>query len=405
MARRSSIPSIAAALAVVAGLAGGCAARPTPAVAAAGVDHGHGGGDPVAPALEFLAVAAYAANTLVVPGDATRFGSISGLAFDAVTSQWVGAIDDPVRPRLAWLDIRTGVDRLEMAPLRYTYLRPPPDDTPPSVVDGLDLESLVPLGDGSFAATNEGYIDRRGVAHQPLVLHLARDGAVLGVAAAPPSFAIDPDDRTRGVRHNLGLEALAHLPDGRLVAGLEQPLAQDGPVSSVVRGGRIRLVEFVPEDATWRPGRQWAYDLDPTPRQVGYESPCQDGENGLSELYALDASRLLALERACLSGKPGAPAFNPVRLHLVWLDGADDVAPLPSLEGVEVRPLRKQLLLDLTTLAPQLPLELRTFDNFEGMAAGPAAPDGAPTVLLVSDDNFRATQRLTFLWLKLRGLQ
>jgi len=168
------------------------------------------------------------------------------------------------------------------------------------------------------------------------------------------------------------------------------------------RGGRVRLIEFVRTGNQWAPGREWAYDLDPTPRQAGYGEPCLDGENGLAELYAIDATRLITLERACLVGAPDAPAFNPVRLHLVDLAGADDVSSHPALAGVDVRPAPKRLLLDLTTLTPRLPPALRTGSNFEGVSQGPPAPDGSPTLLLVSDDNFRATQTLAFVWLKLQ---
>jgi hypothetical protein len=41
--------------------------------------------------------------------------------------------------------------------------------------------------------------------------------------------------------------------------------------------------------------------------------------------------------------------------------------------------------------------ELAQLDNFEGMAFGPDLPDGARTLLLVSDDNFNPHQRTAFL--------
>jgi hypothetical protein len=357
---------------------------------------------PAAVAVEYLGAASYAPGALTMPGDSLRFGGLSGLAFDVESGRWVGAVDDPVRPRLAWFDVPVRGTAPQIAPQRYTFLHPADGVITAAELAALDLESLVALPDGGFAATNEGYVDRRGVAHQPAVLRLTREGVVAAVASPRDAFTMNPADTSRGVRHNLGLESLARLPDGRLVSGLEQPLAQDGPVSSATRGGRVRLVEFLPTTTSWTAGREWAYDLDATPGQRGYGGACQDGETGLSELYALDLGRLVALERACLRGAVGAPAFNPVRLYLVELGGADDVSSLASLAGAAVRPLRKRLLLDLTTLATRVPPTLRTFSNFEGMAPGPPAPDGSPTLLLVSDDNFRETQTLAVMWLKLR---
>ncbi|MGE0360692.1 MAG: esterase-like activity of phytase family protein [Vicinamibacterales bacterium] len=392
--RRTSIPPIVALWVVVAATVG-CAARaPVSGTAAPSGEIG----------LEWLGATVYAPGTLAPPGESLRVGSVSGLAFDGRSGQWVAALDEIIRPRLAWLDVIPGGGGPTVVPRAFTFLRLVPGGAPPESIQALDMESLVALPDGDFMTTNEGHTDRRGVPHQPVLLRIRRDGALMAAIHPRDRFRIDPADRTRGVRHNLGLESLTRTPDGRLISGLEQPLAQDGPPTSATRGGRVRLVEFVPEGATWRPGREWAYDLDPTPAQAGYGSPCEDGENGLSELYALDDTRLIALERACLRGAEGAPAFNPVRLHLVDISTADDVATHDALDGVAARPAPKRLLLDLTSLTDRMPAALRTWSNFEGIAAGPPAPDGSPTLLLVSDDNFRATQTLAFLWLKLRGL-
>jgi hypothetical protein len=353
--------------------------------------------------LEYLGASVHAPGTLGVRSDPLRVGSLSGLTFDPPTGLWVGAMDDITRPRLVWLGITGGAAGPSIVPRRFTFLRIVEGGAPPEVFDALDMESLTSLPAGDFATTNEGHIDRGGVAHQPVVLRLSRQGVVTHAVAPRPHFAIDAADPSRGVRHNLGLESLTRTPDGRLITGLEQPLAQDGPVSNGTRGGRVRLAEFVPEGRSWRPGREWAYDLDPTPVQPGYDTACADGENGLSELYALDDTRFIALERACLAGAEGRPAFNPVRLHLVDVAGAD-VSSHASLAGRQVRPAQKRLLLDLTLLTGRLPSALATGSNFEGMAAGPPAPDGSPTLLLVSDDNFRASQTLAFVWLKLQRM-
>ena len=359
---------------------------------------------PGGPALSYLGASVHEPGTMVMPGDPLRFGSLSGLLLDAQTGQWVGAMDDTQRPRLVWLDVAPAENGLSVRPLRYTYLRAVPGVTPPETLQALDMESLAELPDGSFAATNEGHLDRNGTPHQPALIRIARDGGVGPVVYPRAHFMMPAGDRSRGVRHNLGLESLTRTPDGRLLSGLEQPLAQDGPESSPARGGRIRLVEFVPDGDSFRPGREWAYDLDPTPRRIGYTTICQDGENGLSELYALDDRRLIALERACLFGPVGRPAFNPVRLHLVDLDGADDISSQASIAGLDVRPVHKRLLLDLATLTTRVGPELQRWSNFEGIAAGPPAADGSPTIVLVSDDNFRASQTLAFVWLKLSGL-
>ena len=57
---------------------------------------------------------------------------------------------------------------------------------------------------------------------------------------------------------------------------------------------------------------------------------------------------------------------------------------------------RKRLLLDFDSVAPRLSSALSRLENFEAMAFGPIV-NGTPTLLMVSDDNFRATQKTAFL--------
>ncbi|MEZ5290780.1 MAG: esterase-like activity of phytase family protein [Vicinamibacterales bacterium] len=387
--RPSSISPI---LALVAALAAGAACAP---VLPATVGRA---GDP--PEVRLLGASAIWAGTWP-PLDGVRVGSLSALAYDSASRRWMAASDDIVRPRLLWFDV-SGSPSLDPMPVGVTFITAGPG-APPDALTALDMEGLAVLGDGSLAVSHEGHVDRRGVARQPQVLFATREGVVTGGVRPRERFTIDPADRTHGVRHNLGLESLTRTPDGRLLSGLEQPLAQDGPVSSAARGGVVRLVEFVPGPPAWRPGREWAYQLEPTPSVAGYGPACEDGENGLSDLLALTDSTLLALERACLLASDGAPAYNPVRLFEVTLDGADDVSGLDSLAGAAPVLARKRLVVDLAQWRSRLPPALATLSNFEGMAFGPPGPAGETTVMLVSDDNFRPTQTTAFLWLALAG--
>lgn len=382
-------------LAVLALLASACAVR-VPVTAP---------GDGRAGTLRLLGSVAFATGALAVP-DGPRVGSLSGLAFDRRTGQWVAASDETVQTRLVWMDITFGA-AMVVTPSRFTFLRAGPALAVDAAV-GLEPESLVALPDGSFATTIEGYHDLEDVVHQPALVFVTRDGAVTQIVRPRGHFTIVAGDRMRGVRHNLGLESLTRTPDGRLVSGLEQPLAQDGAMSSAARGGIVRLLEFVDRVGSgWTAGREWAYPLEATATVPGYDRPCEDGQNGLSDLLALENDRWLALERACLLGAPGAPAYNPVRVFEVTTARADDVSGLPSLAGRQVRLLSKRLMLDVTALLPRLARETPIFapgSNFEALAFGPAGPRGERTVVLMSDDNLRATQTTAFLWLALPQL-
>ena len=72
--------------------------------------------------------------------------------------------------------------------------------------------------------------------------------------------------------------------------------------------------------------------------------------------------------------------------------GAENLNGIDSLAGMigSVRPVQKTLLLDLRTLG--IPL-----DNIEGITFGPDLPDGRRSLILVSDNNFAATQFTQFL--------
>lgn len=377
-------------LAILVALGAGCATRSAPGRAVA---------ETSGPKAELLGAFATLAGTLPEV-DGLPVGSLSALAFEPASGRWVSASDEIQHPRLVWFDLtlRPNISAVPQSVTPLTLATGVPADT----LTALDMEGLAIFPDGSFAVSHEGHIDRAGVARQPRILRSTHDGLVTAVLAPRDYFTIDPADRSHGVRHNLGFESLTRTPDGRLVTGLEQPLVQDGPVSNAAQGGLVRVVEFVEGPDGWRSGREWPYRLDPTPRVPGYDRPCEDGENGLSEMLALSDTTFLAVERACLLATAGAPAFNPVRLYEVSVADADDVSGQTSMAGSSPVPARKRLVVNLMDWRSRLPSSLSTLSNFEGLSFGPPGPKGERTVMLVSDDNFRVTQTTAFIWIGLR---
>lgn len=362
-------------------------------------------GDP--PALELLAWVVIPARP-IGPGTerATHFGSVSGITRDPQTGRYLGIIDDHQLARAVWLDIQFAGGRLSVTIESMTPLVPGPGvDARRSTA--ADLEAVVTLPDGTFVASEEGH-EAGGVSERPdevwpaALLHFDREGVVRRIVDFPLAFAIDAE----GVLPNQGVESLAVTPDGRLIAGLEQPRAADGRLSTGdgTDGDlaiRTRLVEFVADGDSWRAARQWMYSLAPTRLGSGFARVCADGENGLTELVALGPTAFLSLERACLLDGPGR-ARNRIAIYHVEVGGAEDVSEVPSLRTATVRGATKRLVLDFDTIIERLPPELDYLDNFEGMTFGPTLPDGGRTLLVVSDDNFRATQKTVFLLFRLR---
>ena len=122
---------------------------------------------------------------------------------------------------------------------------------------------------------------------------------------------------------------------------------------------------------------------------------------GVAVLAAAGLGWFLVVERACLLGEPGTPAYNPVRVFEADVAAADDVSAVSSLSAATPRLAAKRLVQDLSPWRPRLPPSLATLANVEGMAFGPPGPRGERTVMLVSDDNFRPTQTTAFLWFAL----
>lgn len=309
--------------------------------------------------------------------DSATFGSMSGLALDAVSGQWLAVIDDRAGTRVAWLAITAAGDQFAVTPIRMQALTAGPG-VDARIATAADLEAIVALPDGTFLMSEEGHITKDGV-WPPAILQVTRAGVVTGVVGYPPEFQISADGKT-GLRDNQGFEGLTRTPGGRVIAGLEQPLF-DEPVTSTTRGGEGRLIEFAPDGRSWKAGRQWRYPISPTPTVPGFPQPCSDGENGLVELLAVTDTTLLSMERSCWLDAAGERPANTILIFAVTLEGTT---------------ARKTLLLNLSTVTPKLSPALAHLDNFEGLAFGPPA-GGQRTLLVMSDDNFRKTQSTSFL--------
>jgi hypothetical protein len=324
-------------------------------------------------------------NYLDLP-DSKSYGSISGITPDPGSNQLVGVIDDRDNTRIAWLSFVFANNTMTVTPTRVTPLRAGPGVTD-AVAAHADLEAIAAKPDGTFLMAEEGHETADGI-WQPAILHVTRDGVVTHVTSFPGEFTMRADHK-RGVRDNQGIESLTRLPNGNLIAGLEQPLIQDGPPATFDRGGRGRLIEFAPrQDGGYAPRRQWWYPIERTPRIQGYDDVCSDGENGLVELLAISNTELFAMERACLIDKPTGNTANAIRLFAI---------------EISRREVRKTMALDLSTLKLRLSPALARLENFEGMSFGPTSTTGVRTLLLVSDDNFRPTQKTSFLLFGIRS--
>jgi hypothetical protein len=180
-----------------------------------------------------------------------------------------------------------------------------------------------------------------------------------------------------GPRQDHAIESLTFARNGELVVSvLEDPLLTDGPEPTECAGGVTRITVQSVQGAVLA---QYAYELDPLP-----DGPA-DGNAGVASILACEpatSTRFLLLERAFVPG-----SGNRIRVYVADVSRATDVLALPSLVGAPIEPARKTLLVDLADVG------LEGLENIEGMTWGPDVCTGERTLVLVSDDNFSATQR------------
>ncbi len=200
------------------------------------------------------------------------------------------------------------------------------------------------------------------------------------------------DTQTSGVRNNLAFESLTISPDQTtLYTATENALLQDGDRTSLIAPSRSRVIQY--NLVTGQPEKEYLYLADAIAKAPTGGTAA---DSGLVDLLAIDnRGTLLALERSFAVGQG-----NTIKIYEVTLQGATDITTINSLSGITsnqlaaIQPVQKRLILNLDTL--NLPNSDGNHptgtDNIEGLSFGPRLADGRQSIVLVSDNNFGATQ-------------
>ncbi len=318
----------------------------------------------------------------------TLVGGLSGLDHDPATGLWYALSDD----------------RSRHAPARCYVLRLPPiaDGQPllPEWVDVITLRradgqpfarqqvdpealALRPGADGApptLLWASEGNIRTR---QPPALYESALDGRLLRQLPLPAHLR-EVGRLRRGPRNNQALEGLALTPDGRHAwAAMEGALLQDHAAARPGQPpGPCRITRF--DLASGRADRQIAYLPEPEP--FGPAMPHGVADSGVVSIVMHGAHRMWVLERAW-----SLATGISVRLYEADLDAASDTLRNDRLQAGRYQPAPKRLLLDLRHSG------LPHIDNFEAMAWGPSQPNGQPTLVMCSDDNFNPLQVTQFV--------
>ncbi len=315
--------------------------------------------------------------------EGTEVGGLSGLSYDAARGVYYAISDDrsqldPARFYTLRVDLSDGsldsgdVSVVDVTTLRDRLGRPFPELS-------LDPESIALTPNRTLIITSEGDATQLIA---PFVREFGLNGRQLSDLPVPSYY--DPAaDGTSGVRNNLGFESAGITPNGDfLFTGTESALAQDGPTASLTTSSPARILRY---DQSGRLDREFVYVVEPV--QAAPTLPDGFVVNGLVELLPLGPTQVLALERNFSTG-----VGNDARVYLVDTAGATNVRGLPTLPAdlSSLQVVRKTLVLDLDVLG-------LTLDNLEGLAFGPVLSDGQQSILIVSDNNFAATQVTQFL--------
>ena len=323
------------------------------------------------------------------PFEGTELGGLSSITYDPARDIYYAISDDqgtidPVRYYTLDIDVSDGqLDAGDITFLDVTTILDP--SGAPYAPTSLDPEGLVLAHEGQLYFSSEGFAALTPPL-DPFINRMNLNGRHNRSLVIPDKFLPD-GSLTRGVRPNLGFESLNVTPDHKtLVTASEGALAQDGPAANVGQSSFARILEY--RLSPGRPGSEYVYVVNPVAETPDPANAFR--VNGLVELLPLDnAGTMLALERSFSVGAEGGG--NTIWLYEIQTQGATDVSDKFSLLNQAFTPVTKREILNVEE---DLGIEP---DNIEGMAFGPALPDGRLPLILVSDNNFAVNQTTQFI--------
>ena len=328
--------------------------------------------------------------------EGTEIGGLSSLTYDPNRGVYYAISDDqgtidPVRYYTLSIDVSDG--QLDPGDITFLDVTTMLDASGmPYTPASLDPEGLVLTHEGSLYFTSEGFAARIPPVN-PFIDRMNLNGRQNRALIIPDKFLPNLAG-TQGVRSNLAFESLNVTPDERyLFTASEGALVQDGPAANLGQSSFARILQY--RLSSGQSGSEYVYVVNPV-AEVPVPAT-QFRVNGLVELLPLDnVGTMLALERSFSVGAEGGG--NTIWLYEIQTQGATDVSGEFSLypNGVgqpplSFTPVTKRLILNVEE---DLGIEP---DNIEGMAFGPALPDGRLPLILVSDNNFAANQATQFI--------
>lgn len=312
------------------------------------------------------------------------FGGMSGIDYDPQSKFWYSVSNDsgessPVRFFAMLIDfdekgnMTINSDEVQKLNTPNGDLYEPGKHTPSSV----RIIPPDPIGDEPYLVwTSEGVLEQGNKAgvFEMCTGATFMDGFEYGDYT---NFVADE----QGPRVDMAFESIALLPNMEVVAGYEQPLTQDGPVSTSGSGTTYTRLIHLDYFKANQIG-EMAYPL---------EEPSDGAIRSLVDFVAVDEDTLLAVENIEV---PSEKRIRDVttELYLVELGDASNIMGVQSLAGMtageDFTPVTKTFLGDNESFGG-----LRR-SPYRGVTFGPMFKDGRASIVLISDngcDQYQST--------------
>ena len=319
----------------------------------------------------------------------TEIGGLSGLAFDKDKNKILAISDDRSAindARFYEFELKLDEKSFSVTPTDVIILK---DNAGKSFKKNtVDFEGIS-LFNGDVLISSEGGINREPPI-PPGIFLFTRLGAYKKNLEVPEKFLpVKGFESKFGVRDNLAFEGLTVTPDGKTVwVGTEEALFQDDRTTSHNYQSTVRLIQY--KDSL--PAKEVAYRLEKVPsiKVAGLTV----GETGLSDLLAIDDNNFYSIERSYM---PLAKKLIARIFKISINNQTTDISKKDSIKGLKITPVEKELVADLDDFTKQMNPKFQSIDNIEGICFGPRLANGHNTIILVSDNNFKKSQRTQFL--------
>lgn len=344
----------------------------------------------------------YASDKLRFIGDAsfatgekyaeTELGGLSGLVYDKITNRFLAVSDDKSlvnETRFYEFEISFAEKNFSVKPTKVVKLKN--KDGKFFKKGEADFEGITFSGK-EVLISSEGAINRLKPT-PPELYRFNREGDFLGMVSIPEKFLLpkkEHTDKMYGSRDNHSFEALSTTLDGKTVfMGSEEALFQDGQMTTTSYSSHVRIILY----KNLKPTSEVAYQLE---KVEAMKADLSSAENGLVDIAAIDDKNFYSMERSWL------PFMNKnvVRIFKCKItEKTTDISQMDSLKDKSFVAVEKELVADIDDFLSLM--TIKELDNIEGLAFGPNLPNGNPTLVIVSDNNFGKTQRTLFMGLEI----